>query len=66
MPRLKIAPLEAIPEAEQVDPADRWCPPHDFQPTWATPADGSDETVPASLCAYCGEVRALRIPSDPE
>lgn len=65
MRRLKVAHPSVVPDEEQLSPDERWCPPHDFQATWATPADGSEETVPAALCAYCGEIRSLRIPGDP-
>lgn len=42
------------------------CPPHDFDAGWATPTDAKDhdDTVPALYCSACGEIRALRIPSD--
>lgn len=41
------------------------CPPHSFVPSWALPEPGTTdddhETVPASLCTSCGQVRLMMI-----
>ena len=47
-----------IPDREQVT-GDELCPPHDFIPCWL---GAEEEGQGGIVCAYCGDVRLLKLP----
>jgi hypothetical protein len=54
------------PDREQLT-EEQFCPPHDFDATWALPSreDLTAETVPARLCRACGRTELLVIDDAP-